>query len=127
MRTNTVISTTTTTTTTTTNSPTVFYTHRGFNHLGMVKEDPVEKNSNSINETDKKESIFLDYSLEILSVIVSIFFVVTVFVWGDRFVVSIPTDGSEQTQLQQRQQRIIIDADALLKEEFEKLPSSVEF
>jgi hypothetical protein len=87
------------------------------------RDDIAESINNKSSEGDVPK--IFDRSLEIVAALVSMLFILTVFLWGDRFVVSVPSSVSSSSQ--QQQNRIIIDADALLKEEFERLPSSVEF
>jgi hypothetical protein len=82
-------------------------------------------NNEMIPTSDGLPKVF-DYSLELLSVLVSLVFVATVLFWGDRFVVvlSPPTMPSLATM---QKQRVVIDPEALLKEEFARLPTSVTF
>ena len=58
-------------------------------------------------------------SLELLALAVSLFFVATVAVEGDRLFASAPASTS--------QTRVTIDPDSVLKEDFERSMSSVQF
>lgn len=58
-------------------------------------------------------------SLELLTLAVSLFFIGTVAVEGDRLFASAPSSST--------QSRIVVDPDAVLKEDFERSNSSVQF
>lgn len=79
-----------------------------------------DDNGNNINPSEEKR---FRYSLELLAIAVSLFFVVTVYIVGDRLFVIAPPITSEATA----PQRKLIDADALLQDEFNNIPSSVPF
>ncbi len=59
------------------------------------------------------------YTLELLAVAVSLFFVATVALTGDKLIVTPPESSSVE--------RVVIDAEALLQAEFDRVSSSVEF
>lgn len=58
-------------------------------------------------------------SLELLAFVASLFFVVTVVVEGDRLFAAAPSPTTKS--------RVVIDPDAVLKEDFDRSMSSVEF
>lgn len=71
------------------------------------------------------------YSLEVLAILFSLLFVVIVGVFGEKFVVAPPVHSTNNNDLVdtrgRRQRPKAIDADALLQDEFRRVPSSVEF
>lgn len=78
---------------------------------------------NFSNKNDNGDELMNNptFSLELLAVVVSLFFVATVaLVGGDKLFVTAPP-GSPLTE------RVVIDADALLSEEFDRVSSSVKF
>ncbi|KAG7345044.1 hypothetical protein IV203_032575 [Nitzschia inconspicua] len=94
----------------------------------MEKQQKAETDSSAKRSSQKENpaySVGTSYSLEILTVVVSLLFVAMVTIFGDKFVVT--GNNSVLNTSSSFQPTKIIDADALLREEFQNLPSSVEF
>jgi hypothetical protein len=88
----------------------------------------VTRDKDATETDDQTISIFrASYSLEILTVVVSLVFVATVALFGEKFVVSVRKDPSSPSSSIRQSTTKWIDADSLLREEFQKVPSSVEF
>ena len=68
------------------------------------------------NNDNEKHTLAFAGSLELLAIAVSIFFVATVTLGGDKLFAA-----------PQPVPRVIIDADAVLREDFERVSNSVEF
>jgi hypothetical protein len=75
--------------------------------------------SSSPNGNNNEPPPVFSGSLELLALAVSLFFIATVALAGDNLFATPPTSSESS--------RVIIDADAVLRDDFERLPSSVQF
>ena len=85
------------------------------------KEDDEADSIPSRNEQTTPSSFWIDNSLELMAVAVSLFYITTVAIEGDNLFATPSTMQSGSSS------RTIIDPDAVLRQDFERLPTSVEF
>ena len=99
-------------------------TQRFLSFLPPENDREEEEEADSIpsrNEQTTSSSFLIDNSLELMAVAVSIFFIATVAIEGDNLFATPSTMQSGSSS------RTIIDPDAVLRQDFERLPTSVEF
>lgn len=85
------------------------------------KEEDEADSIPSRNEKTTPSSFLIENSLELMAVAVSLFFIATVAIEGDNLFATPSTMQSGSSS------RTIIDPDAVLRQDFERLPTSVEF
>ena len=88
--------------------------------FSILFSSPSSPDDDNKDSTDEDSRVEIGNSLEILAISVALFFVAIVaFVGGDKLFATPPsTNGTPQ---------VVIDADAVLREDFEKSSSSVIF
>ena len=99
-------------------------TRRFLSFLPPESDREEEEEADSIpsrNEQTTPSSFLIDNSLELMAVAVSIFFIATVAIEGDNLFATPSTIQSGSSS------RTIIDPDAVLRQDFERVPTSVEF
>ena len=99
-------------------------TRRFLSFLPPESDREEEEEADSIpsrNEQTTPYSFLIDNSLELMAVAVSIFFIATVAIEGDNLFATPSTIQSGSSS------RTIIDPDAVLRQDFERVPTSVEF